>query len=67
MKETNVTKGLYGQLPSFILGLFIGLKLGHVITWSWWWVFAPIWMPLILAILMMGIMIIYGLIVGGAK
>lgn len=23
--------------------LFIGLKLGRVITWSWWWVLAPIW------------------------
>lgn len=23
--------------------LFIGLKLGHVIDWSWWWVLSPIW------------------------
>jgi hypothetical protein len=23
--------------------LFIGLKLTHVINWSWWWVFSPIW------------------------
>ena len=23
--------------------LFIGLKLGHVINWSWWWVLSPIW------------------------
>ena len=28
--------------------LFLGLKLGHVINWSWWWVFAPLWgMPAI--------------------
>ena len=27
-----------------LLGLlFIGLKLGNVITWSWWWVTLPIW------------------------
>ena len=25
--------------------LFIGLKLGDVIDWSWWWVLAPIWIP----------------------
>lgn len=25
--------------------LFIGLKLTHYITWSWWWVLAPAWMP----------------------
>jgi membrane protein implicated in regulation of membrane protease activity len=32
--------------PGFftLLGLlFIGLKLGKVITWSWWWVLAPFW------------------------
>jgi hypothetical protein len=23
--------------------LFIGLKLTHVINWSWWWVLSPIW------------------------
>lgn len=25
--------------------LFIGLKLGGVITWSWWWVLSPLWIP----------------------
>lgn len=25
--------------------LFIGLKLGHVIEWSWWLVLAPLWAP----------------------
>lgn len=25
--------------------LFIGLKLGAVIEWSWWWVVAPLWVP----------------------
>lgn len=23
--------------------LFIGFKLAHVISWSWWWVLSPIW------------------------
>lgn len=25
--------------------LFIGLKLGGAIGWSWWWVLAPFWLP----------------------
>ncbi len=30
-----------------LLGLlFIGLKLGGAIAWSWWWVLAPFWVPL---------------------
>lgn len=28
--------------------LFIGLKLGGVIDWSWWIVLAPLWGPLAL-------------------
>jgi hypothetical protein len=30
--------------------LFIGLKLGHVINWSWWWVLSPIWISLLIGI-----------------
>lgn len=26
--------------------VFIVLKLVGVITWSWWWVLSPIWIPL---------------------
>lgn len=31
--------------------LFIGLKLTHYIDWSWWWIFAPIWIPASIAFL----------------
>jgi len=30
-----------------LLVLFIALKLLGVISWSWWWVLAPAWMPLV--------------------
>ena len=26
--------------------VFITLQLLNVINWSWWWVFAPLWIPL---------------------
>ena len=26
--------------------VFVVLKLVGTITWSWWWVLAPLWMPL---------------------
>ena len=35
----------------FLLLLFIGLKLGGVIDWSWWWVMAPLLVPLAIAAL----------------
>jgi len=43
-KDVNVTiMGWF--LPALTL-LFIGLKLGDVIDWSWWWVLAPMWIPI---------------------
>ena len=35
--------------------LFIGLKLVHVIDWSWWWVLSPLWVPLALVFGIIGI------------
>ena len=30
--------------------LFIGLKLTGFITWSWWWVLAPVWIPAVIGL-----------------
>lgn len=32
--------------------LFIGLKLGGVIHWSWWWVLSPWWIGLGIVLLL---------------
>lgn len=34
-----------GLLPTLLLVLFIGLKLGNVIDWDWLWVLSPAWIP----------------------
>lgn len=39
--------GFFGLLTI----LFIALKLTGYIAWSWWWVLAPIWIPLALVII----------------
>jgi hypothetical protein len=33
-------------LSDIFLGIFVTLKLCSVIDWSWWWVMAPLWLPL---------------------
>ena len=33
-----------GFLPLLAI-LLIGLKLGGIIAWSWWWVLSPLWIP----------------------
>ena len=32
-----------------LLLLFVGLKLGGLLDWSWWWVLTPLWGPILLA------------------
>lgn len=42
-------------VPGFLglLGVaFIVLKLTGFISWSWWWVLAPIWVPITLLIIL---------------
>lgn len=39
-------------LPALAL-LFIGLKLGKVIEWSWWWILAPLWIPAFIGLIVL--------------
>lgn len=32
-------------LPIVLVVLFIYLKTIGYITWSWWWIFSPLWLP----------------------
>ena len=38
--------------------LFIGLKLTGYITWSWWLVLAPTWIPILIVLLIIIVFII---------
>ncbi len=40
--------------------LFIGLKLGSVIDWSWWWVLSPLWISVAVVLLIIGIFVGFG-------
>ena len=49
-EEKNVKiPGLFSTLLTIA---FIVLKLCNVINWSWWWVLAPLWIPFVLAIIL---------------
>ena len=58
MNNVNVKAGGSGiGLGTLLTVTFVVLKLCGVISWSWWWVFAPIWIPiaLVLFFLILGI------------
>lgn len=58
MSKTETASGGVG-FGSLLFLLFLGLKLGHVINWSWWWVTAPLWVPfaLLATILVVGLVV----------
>lgn len=61
VKQTNQTSGGIGFLGLLTI-VFIVLKLVNVISWSWWWVLAPIWLPLAIALIAAGLFFGIGVI-----
>jgi hypothetical protein len=49
VKKVYVSTGNVSFL-SMLAVVFITLKLTSVITWSWWWVTAPLWGPVAIVI-----------------
>jgi len=60
MSDVNSSGGI-GFFGALAL-IFITLKLTNVISWSWWWVLAPVWVPatfvIIIGIILLGIVFI---------
>lgn len=39
-----------------LAAVFVVLKLAGIISWSWWWVLSPLWLPLVLLV---AVLVIY--------
>ena len=62
MAEESKTKYIGGgtSLCTLLTVAFIVLKLCNVITWSWWLVLAPLWIPIsLVAIILLILILIY--------
>lgn len=53
----NVSGGI--GLPGALFITFLILKLCNVIDWSWWWVTAPLWIPVGLVIIIIALIVIF--------
>ena len=62
MANENTSNGIGFGTVLFLV--FLVLKLTGTIDWSWWWITSPIWIPLALGIVILGII---GLITYGRK
>lgn len=59
--STDTSSGGGGMFLLFLL--FLGLKLGGAIDWSWWWVTAPLWAAFALVFGVLAIMLVFALVV----
>lgn len=56
--ENNNMINVSSQFPGLLTIAFVVLKLYKVITWSWWWVLCPMWIPIAIFIIIAIIYII---------
>ena len=54
--NTSSSSGGVG-FTSLLTILFIGLKLGGVIAWSWFWVLSPLWITFLLVMIIIAIVV----------
>jgi hypothetical protein len=47
------TKSKVGDKMNDLFYIFLILKLCGVINWSWWWVTAPLWIPILLVLIIL--------------
>lgn len=56
------------SLPTALFITFLVLKLTNTIDWSWWWITAPLWIPVglvIVVVLFLLVLAFIGLALGG--
>ena len=51
----KVTIGCISPLTVIIFLAFFFAKIFDKIDWSWWWIFSPLWIPVAIIILFVGI------------
>lgn len=57
-KETKINISCSGAICFLTFLAFFLAKIFDKINWSWWWVFSPLWIPAIFAIIVCIIMFI---------
>jgi len=63
MSKETTTTGITLAGAVFIVFLILKLAgIGMVALWSWWWVFAPLWVPMAVVLMAFAAILIIGFI-----
>ena len=60
--NNNSTVTTSFPIASILTIVFVVLKLTNVISWSWWWVVSPLWIPLGLIAILFVVVFVFLLI-----
>lgn len=52
MKKQNIQIACMAILPFAIFATFLALRLTHLVSWPWWLVWAPLWGPVALFLIL---------------
>lgn len=63
-KDLTATSGGGVGICTVLFLIFLVLKLCGAITWSWWWVTAPLWIPFVICLAVCLICFTVGLAIG---
>lgn len=63
MATNNASSGGGISICGMLFILFLALKLTGYITWSWWWVTAPLWIPAAIIAVILLIMVVIAAVV----
>lgn len=58
MSQSTAASGSGIGFAGMLAILFIGLKLTGFITWSWWWVLSPLWIPAAIILAIFGVVFV---------
>lgn len=64
--NNNSNSGGVGLLTVLTI-VFVTLKLVGVIDWSWWWVLAPTWIPVVIVVAIFAVILIASALDRGSK
>ncbi len=66
MSKTNMNAdveiGQGGSLLFVVTIVFFVLKVTNTVDWSWWWVFAPLWIPVAIGVGLLAITALVGIV-----
>lgn len=52
------------SFDSALFLIFLVLKLTNNIDWSWWWVFSPLWVPVVALLTFLGLWGVFAFVMG---